>query len=100
MPGDVRKYDLCCAGVDKVVAKYGRLDFLINNAAGNFMVSAENLTPNGLATVLGIDLQGCAYGVGIRFHVAVVIVMVVHFLLLLTFLFLFFYILSFLSFNR
>ena len=59
VPGDVRKFDLCCASVDKVVAKYGRIDFLINNAAGNFMVSAENLTPNGLATVLGIDLQGC-----------------------------------------
>ena len=29
----------------------------MDQAAGNFMVSAENLTPNGLATVLGIDLQ-------------------------------------------
>ncbi|MBT4357030.1 MAG: SDR family NAD(P)-dependent oxidoreductase, partial [Proteobacteria bacterium] len=43
---------------DGTVDRFGRIDFLINNAAGNFMVSAENLTAGGLATVLGIDLQG------------------------------------------
>eukprot|EP00747_Dinoflagellata_sp_TGD_P186306 gnl/TRDRNA2_/TRDRNA2_43279_c0_seq1.p2 gnl/TRDRNA2_/TRDRNA2_43279_c0~~gnl/TRDRNA2_/TRDRNA2_43279_c0_seq1.p2 ORF type:complete len:332 (-),score=75.59 gnl/TRDRNA2_/TRDRNA2_43279_c0_seq1:72-1040(-) len=59
VPGDVRDYDRCVAVVDSVAKHFGRLDYLINNAAGNFMVSAENLTPNGLATVLGIDLQGC-----------------------------------------
>lgn len=57
--GDVRDYSKCVTAVDAVVANFGRLDYLINNAAGNFMVSAEHLTPNGLATVLGIDLQGC-----------------------------------------
>ena len=55
---DVRDYDLCCAAADAVADHFGRLDYLINNAAGNFMVSAENLTPGGLSTVLGIDLQG------------------------------------------
>lgn len=44
--------------VAKVVDAFGRIDFLINNAAGNFMVSLENLTPGGLSTVLSIDLQG------------------------------------------
>ena len=57
--GDVRDFAKCEAGCAAVVAKWGRLDFLINNAAGNFMVSAEQLTANGYATVLGIDLQGC-----------------------------------------
>lgn len=56
---DVRDYDLCTQAVKAVGKHYGRLDFLINNAAGNFMASAEALSPNGLATVLGIDLQGC-----------------------------------------
>lgn len=57
--GDVRDFGKCEAACAAVVARWGRLDFLINNAAGNFMVSAEQLTPNGYATVLGIDLQGC-----------------------------------------
>ena len=48
----------CAAAADAVFAHWGRIDYLVNNAAGNFMVSAENLSPNGLATVLGIDLQG------------------------------------------
>ncbi len=55
---DVRDFARCEAAVGEVAAHFGRLDFLINNAAGNFMVSLENLTPGGLATVLGIDLQG------------------------------------------
>ena len=55
---DVRDMDLCTAATDTVVAHFGRIDFLINNAAGNFMVSAENLSAGGLETVLGIDLQG------------------------------------------
>jgi peroxisomal 2,4-dienoyl-CoA reductase len=56
--GDVRDYEKCARAANDVAAHFGRLDFLINNAAGNFMVSAESLTPGGLATVLGIDLQG------------------------------------------
>ena len=56
---DVRDAERCVAAVNECVKHFGRLDFLVNNAAGNFMVSAENLTPGGLATVLGIDLQGC-----------------------------------------
>lgn len=59
VPGDVRDFSKCENSVKQVVDRFGRLDFLVNNAAGNFMVSAEKLTPNGLATVLGIDLQGC-----------------------------------------
>jgi len=57
--GDVREYEKCVIACAKVAQHYGRLDYLINNAAGNFMVSTENLSSNGLATVLGIDLQGC-----------------------------------------
>jgi peroxisomal 2,4-dienoyl-CoA reductase len=56
---DVRDADRCVAAVNEVAQHFGRIDFLVNNAAGNFMTSAENLTPNGFATVLGIDLQGC-----------------------------------------
>ena len=55
---DVRDYDRCVSAVQTVAAHFGRIDFLINNAAGNFMVSTENLTAGGFSTVLGIDLQG------------------------------------------
>ena len=55
---DVRDYKRCVESVNQVVRHFGRIDFLINNAAGNFMTSSETLSPNGLATVLGIDLQG------------------------------------------
>ena len=56
---DVRDPERCAAAAQEVVDRFGRIDFLINNAAGNFMVSAEQLTPGGFGTVLGIDLQGC-----------------------------------------
>merc|ERR1711991_858795 len=56
---DVRDAARCVEAVNECVQHFGRLDFLINNAAGNFMVSSENLSPGGFATVLGIDLQGC-----------------------------------------
>ncbi|MBT5413231.1 MAG: SDR family oxidoreductase [Rhodospirillaceae bacterium] len=39
----------------------GPLDILVNNAAGNFLCKAEELSPNGLNAVLGIVLQGTAY---------------------------------------
>ena len=57
--GDVRDFAKCEAACAAVAAHFGRLDFLINNAAGNFVVPAEALSPNAFATVLGIDLQGC-----------------------------------------
>src|SRR5258706_10492546 len=41
-----------------VVGELGRLDILINGAAGNFICLAENLSPNGFGTVVDIDLKG------------------------------------------
>jgi 2,4-dienoyl-CoA reductase [(3E)-enoyl-CoA-producing], peroxisomal len=37
---------------------FGRLDILVNGAAGNFVCLAENLSPNGFGTVVDIDLKG------------------------------------------
>ena len=55
---DVRNSASCEKLVKTVTDALGPIDVLVNNAAGNFMVSAENLTENGLRTVLDIDLQG------------------------------------------
>ena len=44
--------------VAAVVSELGRLDILVNGAAGNFICLAENLSPNGFGTVVDIDLKG------------------------------------------
>ncbi|MBW3672420.1 MAG: SDR family oxidoreductase [Acidobacteria bacterium] len=41
-----------------VMEELGRVDILVNNAAGNFIVKAEELTPNGWNAVIGIVLNG------------------------------------------
>ena len=53
----------------KVEADHGRIDFLVNNAAGNFIAKAEELTVNGWSSVIGIVLNGtffCSSAVGKR----------------------------------
>jgi len=42
----------------EIRSEYGRLDVLVNNAAGNFAVPAESLSPNGWRAVVGIVLDG------------------------------------------
>ena len=41
--------------------KFGRIDGLVNNAAGNFIVRAEELSPNGWKSVIDIVLNGTFY---------------------------------------
>jgi NAD(P)-dependent dehydrogenase (short-subunit alcohol dehydrogenase family) len=61
------------AAVEEMVARvetdHGHIDFLVNNAAGNFIVPAEQLTTNGWNSVIGIVLNGtwyCTSAVGKR----------------------------------
>ncbi|KAF7851639.1 hypothetical protein BT93_L3297 [Corymbia citriodora subsp. variegata] len=56
--GDVRKQDDAKRVVESTFRHFGRLDILINAAAGNFLVSPEDLTPNGFRTVMDIDSVG------------------------------------------
>lgn len=56
--GDVRKQEDAQRVVEMTVKHFGKLDILVNAAAGNFLVSAEDLSPNGFKTVMDIDSVG------------------------------------------
>jgi peroxisomal 2,4-dienoyl-CoA reductase len=55
---DVRDPAAVDGAVSAIVAELGRIDILVNGAAGNFICLAENLSPNGFGTVVDIDLKG------------------------------------------
>ncbi|MFN8555044.1 MAG: 2,4-dienoyl-CoA reductase [Candidatus Obscuribacterales bacterium] len=58
VPTDVRDHTQVETLVKTTVEKFGRIDILINNAAGNFLVPSEKLTPNGWNAVVRIVLDG------------------------------------------
>jgi NAD(P)-dependent dehydrogenase (short-subunit alcohol dehydrogenase family) len=58
---DVRNPEQVDEMVQRAVRHYGRIDILINNAAGNFVCRAEELSPNGWNAVIGIVLNGSFY---------------------------------------
>lgn len=58
VPTDVRDPDQVDRLIARVRDEYGRLDVLVNNAAGNFPAHAEELSPNGWRAVVGIVLDG------------------------------------------
>lgn len=58
---DVRKPEDVDRMVDEAVGRFGRVDILINNAAGNFVCKAEDLSPNGWNSVINIVLNGTFY---------------------------------------
>jgi len=69
---DVRQPEQVAAAFDAVEAELGLPDVLVNNAAGNFPVPAEDLSPNGWRAVVDIVLNGtffCAREFGRR-HLA------------------------------
>lgn len=55
---DVRLPDQVEAAVQQIVAEFGRIDILVNGAAGNFPCPSADLSPNGFGTVLDIDAKG------------------------------------------
>ncbi|KAF7708030.1 peroxisomal 2,4-dienoyl-CoA reductase [(3E)-enoyl-CoA-producing] isoform X1 [Silurus meridionalis] len=55
---DVRQPDSVSAAVDETLKEFGRLDILVNNAAGNFLCPASALSFNAFRTVMEIDTMG------------------------------------------
>jgi peroxisomal 2,4-dienoyl-CoA reductase len=58
LAADVRDSAAIDGVVESTVNELGRLDILINGAAGNFICLAEELSPNGFGAVVDIDLKG------------------------------------------
>lgn len=58
---DVRNPEDVDRMVKETVEKYGTIDHLVNNAAGNFIVAAEDLSVNGWNSVIDIVLNGTFY---------------------------------------
>jgi NAD(P)-dependent dehydrogenase (short-subunit alcohol dehydrogenase family) len=58
VPADVRDAEAVAAAFDQAEESLGPLTTLVNGAAGNFVVRAEELSPNGWRAVVGIVLDG------------------------------------------
>ena len=65
-PCDVRDGDGIAAAMTAIAAATGRIDVLVNNAAGNFVAPSEFLSPNGFKAVVDIVLCGTFPAVRIR----------------------------------
>jgi 2,4-dienoyl-CoA reductase [(3E)-enoyl-CoA-producing], peroxisomal len=55
---NVREPESVARMIDRVSREHGRLDILVNNAAGNFYAPSANLSPNGWRAVMETDLYG------------------------------------------
>jgi peroxisomal 2,4-dienoyl-CoA reductase len=55
---DVRNPEEVEQALAATVERFGKVDIVVNGAAGNFLCAAEELSPNGFGTVVDIDLKG------------------------------------------
>ena len=55
---DVRNPEEVEKAIAATVERFGKIDIVVNGAAGNFLCTAEELSPNGFGTVVDIDLKG------------------------------------------
>lgn len=57
---DVRDYEAVEQMLEQALTRFGRIDAVVNNAAGNFVSPTERLSAKAFETVIGIVLQGTA----------------------------------------
>lgn len=55
---DIREEDQVEALVDEVLDRHGRIDLLVNNAGGQYLTPAEDITPKGFRTVIRLNVEG------------------------------------------
>jgi peroxisomal 2,4-dienoyl-CoA reductase len=55
---DVRNPEEVQRAIAATVERFGKIDIVVNGAAGNFLCKANELSPNGFGTVVDIDLKG------------------------------------------
>jgi peroxisomal 2,4-dienoyl-CoA reductase len=55
---DVRDPEAVEKAVAATIDRFGKVDIVVNGAAGNFLCAPEELSPNGFGTVVDIDLKG------------------------------------------
>jgi NAD(P)-dependent dehydrogenase (short-subunit alcohol dehydrogenase family) len=70
---DVRDFAAVEAAIAAAEKEFGRIDTLVNNAAGNFIARTEKLSPNAFNAVVAIVLQGtfhCTLALGRRWIAA------------------------------
>src|SRR3954453_22794705 len=56
--GDIREEEQVHAFVDEVIERHGRIDTLVNNAGGQYMTPAEDISAKGWDTVVRLNLTG------------------------------------------
>lgn len=55
---DVRDYAAVENAIAKTIEHYGKIDIIVNGAAGNFLCKSNELSANGFGTVVDIDTKG------------------------------------------
>ncbi len=55
---DVRDHEAVKAAIAQAVERFGKIDIVVNGAAGNFLCAASELSANGFGTVIDIDTKG------------------------------------------
>ncbi|MEX0813514.1 MAG: SDR family oxidoreductase [Chitinophagales bacterium] len=58
LQSDVRNYEEVEKVRDAAIAEFGKVDVLVNNAAGNFISPTERLSHRAFESIIGIVLQG------------------------------------------
>jgi peroxisomal 2,4-dienoyl-CoA reductase len=55
---DVRDFEAVENAIVKTIENFGKIDIVVNGAAGNFLCKASELSANGFGTVVDIDTKG------------------------------------------